>query len=75
MLIDRDSKAEDTVLYVASCALDILKLNQYNDVEELRQEIQKQFNIDAPYKTLVTSLNFLFLVDKIRVRNKKITCI
>lgn len=75
LLVDKDSKPEDTVLYVASCALEILKHNQYNDIEDLRQEIQTKYNIEAPYKTLVTSLNFLFLVDKVTVKDKTITCI
>lgn len=75
MLIDRDSKPQDTTLYVASCTLDILKHKQYNDIEELRQDVQKKFNIDAPYKTVVASLNFLFLIDKVVIKNKKITCI
>ena len=75
MLIDRDSKPQDTVLYVASCALDILKHNQYNDIEEIRQEIKTKYKIDAPFKTLVASLNFLYLVDKIELKNKKIICL
>lgn len=75
MLIDRDSKPEDTVLYVAGCALDILRHNQYNDIEELRLQIQKKFRIETPYKTLVASLNFLYLVDKVEIKNKKLTCI
>ena len=75
MLIDRDSKPEDTVLYIASCALDILKHNQYNDVKELRQEIQTKYKIEAPYKTVMTSLNFLYLVDKVAIKDKRLICI
>jgi len=75
VLVDRDSKPEDTVLYIASCALDILKHNQYTDIEELRQEIQTKYQIEAPYKTLVTSLNFLYLVDKVAIKDTKLICI
>ncbi len=74
-IIDKDAKPQDTVYYVSACVLDILKRKQYDSIEDLRTDTEKKFDIEIKYSTFGSALNFLFLIDKIKINNEKIECI
>jgi hypothetical protein len=73
-IIDKDSKPQDTVYYVSACVLDILKHKRYDSIEDLRIDTEKKFNIDIKYATFSSALNFLFLIDKIKINNETVEC-
>lgn len=74
-IIDRDSKPQDTVYYTSACVLDILKRKGYDSIEDLRIDTEEQFDISIKYPTFISALNFLFLIDKIKINNEVIECI
>jgi hypothetical protein len=73
-IIDKDSKPQDTVYYVSACVLDILKHKRYDSIEDLRIDTEKKFNIEIKYATFSSALNFLFLIDKIKINNETVEC-
>jgi hypothetical protein len=75
MLIDPGSAPQDTVLYIAACALELLKHKSYNDIDELRADAMRQYEIEINYSSFILSLNFLFLIKKIIIKNNKVICI
>jgi hypothetical protein len=73
-IIDKDSKPHDTVYYVSACVLDILKRKRYDSIEDLRTDTEKKFGIEIKYTTFSSALNFLFLIDKIKINNETVEC-
>ncbi|WP_419095810.1 ABC-three component system middle component 6 [Halalkalibacter suaedae] len=66
MLIDMDSKPSDTILYLsARLLLEIKRLNKVNiaSIDDLFYDID---STQPPYKFYL-SLNFLYLMDKVRI--------
>lgn len=66
MLIDKDSKPEDTILYLSAQLL--FKIKSHSRIklaliEELYQEIDEK----QPYFKFSLSLSFLYLIDKIKI--------
>lgn len=75
MLIDPGSAPQNTVLYIASCALELLKHKSYNNIDELRADAMQQYGIEINYSSFILSLNFLFLIEKIVIKKNQIICI
>lgn len=75
MLVDPGAAPQNTVLYIASCVLELLKHKSYNDIDELRADAMHQYEIEINYSAFILSLNFLFLIEKIVIKNKQIICI
>ncbi|OGL21763.1 hypothetical protein A2707_00190 [Candidatus Saccharibacteria bacterium RIFCSPHIGHO2_01_FULL_45_15] len=73
-IIDKDSKPQDTVYYTSACILDILKRKSYDSIEDLRIDTEKKFGINIKYPTFISALNFLFLIDKIKINNEVVEC-
>ena len=69
MIIDRDSKPEDTVYYTSACILEIGSSDEYN-VEVLYEILKDQYNKSLEYNIYLLSLDFLFLINKISINNK-----
>lgn len=74
-IVDQSVRPEETIFYIACCVLEVAKRKRYNDVEVLRVEINEKFDLDVSYSTLALALDFLFLVEKISIKNKQIVCI
>lgn len=70
MIIDKDSKPQDTVYYVAACAAYVLTENKEN-VETLYRKVKEKYNQHLDYDIFLLSLNFLFLIKKIKFNNKE----
>lgn len=75
MLVDKDTTPEQTIFYIACCILEVLKHKSYNDIDELRSDMTDRFQFEPNYSNFISSLNFLYLIDRIVIKNKKIQCI
>lgn len=69
MIIDRDSKPEDTVYYTAACILEIGSSDEYN-IEVLYEILKALYNESLEYNIYLLSLDFLFLINKISINNE-----
>jgi hypothetical protein len=66
MLIDKDSKPKDTILYLSSQLLSKIKTRERIKlafIEELYDEIDEK----QPYFKYNLSLNFLYLIEKVKI--------
>jgi len=71
LLIDHDSKPQDTILYISALLLD--KIKEYKKINvALLDEIFKEIDSKHPIYKFQLSLNFLFLIDKIYIDNGEI---
>lgn len=75
MIVDKDSKPEETIYYTACCLLELLKRKRYNHIDELQVDLSKEFGIKPNYSSFSMSLNFLFLIERIKITPKEIICI
>lgn len=75
MIVDKDSKPEETVYYIACCLLELLKNEQYNNIDELQADLTKEFGIKPNYSSFSMALNFLFLIERIKITPKAIVCL
>nr|WP_157822567.1 ABC-three component system middle component 6 [Staphylococcus shinii] len=69
MIIDKDSNPKDTIYYISACALKIICLNKY-DLESLFELLKSKYNELLDYTTYLLSLNFLFLLNKIKINHE-----
>ncbi|HET8670934.1 MAG TPA: ABC-three component system middle component 6 [Candidatus Saccharimonadales bacterium] len=75
MLISRTAMPENSVLYIAACALQILKSIGEKDMDSLYDEVRHKYNENLDYAAFTLALSFLFLVDRIKIGDGKIKCI
>ncbi len=71
MLIDKDSKPEDTILYLSAQLLRKIKVAQrvkLHSIENIYEEIDDK----QPYFKYNLALNFLFLIDKIIIEGGEV---
>ncbi|PEC81958.1 ABC-three component system middle component 6 [Bacillus cereus] len=66
MLIDKDSKPEDTVLYLAAQLLSKIK-NRGRIELALIEELYDQIDKKQPYFKYNLALNFLYIIDKVKI--------
>lgn len=74
LLVSKDARPEEGVFYTACCALESLK-NHDMTLDDLYLDVSKKYNKSLDYSTLVLSLDFLFLVNKVEIKKEKIRCI
>ncbi|MFJ7471654.1 ABC-three component system middle component 6 [Peribacillus frigoritolerans] len=66
MLIDKDSKPEDTILFLSAQIL--LKLKKHGRINlALIENIYEEINKKQPYFKFNLALNFLYLIDKVKI--------
>jgi len=66
MLIDKDSKPEDTILYLsAQILLKLKKLGRINLA--LLESFYEEINEKQPYFKFNLALNFLYLINKVEI--------
>lgn len=71
LLINKNVKPTQTIYYLSVLVYKQLKSNQYH-IRELYNEILK-INNEIKYHDFLYALNFLFLVDKIKIERDVIT--
>ncbi|MEI3610191.1 ABC-three component system middle component 6 [Pseudogracilibacillus sp. SO10305] len=66
MLIDKDSKPEDTILYLSARIL--LKLKEIGKIKiALIDELYEEINQKQPYFKFNLALSFLYLINKVKI--------
>lgn len=66
LIIDKDSKPKDTVLYASASLAHLLKASPLA-VPELYVRYQQLQISNASYDTFLAALNFLYLLDLIKI--------
>ncbi|WP_376698823.1 ABC-three component system middle component 6 [Listeria immobilis] len=74
MLINKDAKPKDTVLYISACVLDIAS-KRCLKVDNLYQKVKEIYNIDIDYPTFLLALYFLFLLEKVNFNQEELLCV
>lgn len=69
MLIAYDQSPIDTIYYVSACILKELQENA-KDIDVLFSLIQRKFNPNLSYVSYLLAIDFLFLVDKLKLKGK-----
>ncbi|MEK5069614.1 ABC-three component system middle component 6 [Sporosarcina sp. FSL K6-1508] len=66
MLIDKDSKPEDTILYLSAQLL--LKIKSCSRIKlAFIEDLYRDIDEKQPYFKYNLSLNFLYLIDKVKI--------
>lgn len=66
MLIDKDSKPEDTIFYLSAQIL--LRLKEIGKINLGQIEtLYKEVNEKQPYFKFNLAINFLYLIDKVKI--------
>lgn len=67
VIIDFDSKPNNTIFYYSGCIIYIMKNEGYlvNDLEGIFENVKKRFNSKITRDKFLLTLNYLFLIDKI----------
>ncbi|QDP39448.1 ABC-three component system middle component 6 [Radiobacillus deserti] len=66
MLIDKDSKPEDTILYLSAQLL--LKVKSLGRIKlALIESLYEEIDDKQPYFKYNLALNFLYLIDKVKI--------
>lgn len=74
LLVNEDAKPEETVYYTACCALEVLKEGSGLSLDALYNNVADRYNKALDYSTLVLSVNFLFLIDRVKADKETIVC-
>lgn len=74
LLVNEDTKPEATVYYTACCVLEVLKDRVQLPLDDLYTEVAHRYNKALDYSTLVLSVDFLFLIDKVKTNREMIIC-
>lgn len=69
MIINKDVHPNKTIFYLAAILNKILK-NETLNTTELYQEICKVVDYTVDYQVFVLSINFLYLINRIRINEK-----
>lgn len=75
MIVDKDANPEETIYYIACCVLEIIKRKDYIDLDQLHRDISTNFNINLAYNNFISALDFLYLIEKLKIKNDRITCL
>lgn len=73
ILVNRDAPPEMSIFYV-SCVIIELMNGKNKKVDNLHLELEKKLGSSLHYNTLLLSLSFLFLANKIEFSEGKIKC-
>jgi hypothetical protein len=73
-LINRDARPEQSVYYAACCVLREFKSTSELTLDELYTRVSTGHIKNLDYSTLVLSIDFLFLLNKVRLSKEKIVC-
>lgn len=74
LLINKDAKPKDTVLYISACVLNIAG-KQCFKVDTLYQKVKEIYNTDIDYPTFLLALDFLFLLGKVNFNQEELLCV
>ncbi len=66
MIILKDRAPINTIYYIAGCIIQEIK-NKKFEVDELYELIKEKYNSELEYKNFLIALNFLFLLEKIKL--------
>lgn len=66
MLIDKDSKPQETILYLSAQILSKLKEIGSINLAQI-DNLYKEINEKQPYFKFNLAINFLYLIDKIKI--------
>lgn len=69
LIIERDLKPKDTIYYLSGFILSILKEGNLN-IDDLLEEIHKEYNESIDFTKLLLSLDVLYLLNKVEVSQR-----
>ena len=69
LLLDKNAEPKKTIFYISAIVHGLI-LKKIVNIESLYIELQKEIEDDLNYDFLILALDFLFLLDKIRVNNE-----
>lgn len=69
LLLDKNAEPKKTVFYLSAIAHGLLSKRIVN-IEDLYIELQKEIEDELNYDLFILVLDFLFLLDKIRVNDE-----
>ncbi|WP_248621991.1 ABC-three component system middle component 6 [Enterococcus cecorum] len=69
LLLDKNAEPKKTVFYLSAIVHGLLSKRIVN-IEDLYMELQKEIEDELNYDLFILALDFLFLLDKIRVNDE-----
>ncbi|WP_225304554.1 ABC-three component system middle component 6 [Streptococcus pneumoniae] len=69
LLLDKNAEPKKTIFYLSAIVHGLI-LKRIVNIENLYIELQKEIEDELNYDFFILALDFLFLLDKIRVNNE-----
>lgn len=72
VLISLSAPPEDSIFYIACCAMEILRQGDDIELDELYSQLKHKYNQTLEYVAVSLALSFLYLIESVELRDGKI---